>query len=219
MTHLLEPGVANIFSSVMDSGMSKATCTVWRKHYLALTQFIRNWRIIISFIQIIRASISTQCFMTINYPMIQPSIWLRRSKATWPKPHRYEKLLRFCHILIRSNRSTAKDYASLRERVLIKLEKMGLTDLRRHIICEEYWTPVDIEQSCYIIPTKAQFTAWLADRLKTWVLKFRNAIKTSVICILSAAALILVAACRWWHCPGNWCGIKFWRIWRVDISE
>ncbi|SJM92400.1 phytoene desaturase family protein [Crenothrix polyspora] len=47
------------------------------------------------------------------------------------------------------NPLTAKDYAAFRERVLIKLERMGLTDLRKHIVCEETWTPVDIEAKYY----------------------------------------------------------------------
>lgn len=37
------------------------------------------------------------------------------------------------------------DYLAFRERVLIKLERMGLTDLRKHIVCEDLWTPLDIE--------------------------------------------------------------------------
>ncbi|MEI6480040.1 MAG: phytoene desaturase family protein [bacterium] len=44
---------------------------------------------------------------------------------------------------------TAKDYSDLRDRVLIKLEKMGLTDLRKHIITEDMWTPEDIEKNYY----------------------------------------------------------------------
>lgn len=42
-----------------------------------------------------------------------------------------------------------EDYAAFRERVLIKLERMGLTDLRKHVVCEESWTPVDIERRYY----------------------------------------------------------------------
>jgi len=41
------------------------------------------------------------------------------------------------------------DYLALRERVLIKLERMGLTDLRQHVICEEFWTPPDIQARYY----------------------------------------------------------------------
>ena len=44
---------------------------------------------------------------------------------------------------------TAEDYLALRERVLEKLERMGLTDLRKHIVTEEYWTPHDIQSRYY----------------------------------------------------------------------
>jgi diapolycopene oxygenase len=44
---------------------------------------------------------------------------------------------------------SADDYWALRERVLIKLERMGLTDLRKHIVTEEYWTPLDIQAKYY----------------------------------------------------------------------
>ncbi|MDT8407614.1 MAG: phytoene desaturase family protein [Methylococcales bacterium] len=44
---------------------------------------------------------------------------------------------------------TEQDYQAFRERVLIKLERMGLTDLRQHIVVEECWTPHDIESRYY----------------------------------------------------------------------
>jgi diapolycopene oxygenase len=40
---------------------------------------------------------------------------------------------------------TREDYIALKELCLNKLERMGLTDLRRHIIVEDFWTPFDIE--------------------------------------------------------------------------
>jgi diapolycopene oxygenase len=40
---------------------------------------------------------------------------------------------------------TRQDYLDLRELCLVKLERMGLTDLRKHIIVEDFWTPFDIE--------------------------------------------------------------------------
>ncbi len=43
----------------------------------------------------------------------------------------------------------AADYAALRDRVLEKLERMGLTDLRRHIVLEHVWTPLDIRRMYY----------------------------------------------------------------------
>jgi diapolycopene oxygenase len=41
---------------------------------------------------------------------------------------------------------TREDCLALRERCLEKLESMGLTDLRKHIIIEDFWTPFDIEE-------------------------------------------------------------------------
>lgn len=41
---------------------------------------------------------------------------------------------------------THEDYLGLRERVLDKLERMGLTDLRKHTVVEDMLTPVDIEE-------------------------------------------------------------------------
>lgn len=40
---------------------------------------------------------------------------------------------------------TREDYVALRDVCLDKLERMGLTDLRRHIVVEDFWTPFDIE--------------------------------------------------------------------------
>ncbi|MBN2428033.1 MAG: phytoene desaturase [Deltaproteobacteria bacterium] len=41
---------------------------------------------------------------------------------------------------------TRKDYWNLKERVLDKLERMGLENLRSHIIVEHMWVPEDIER-------------------------------------------------------------------------
>ena len=38
-----------------------------------------------------------------------------------------------------------EDYSALRDRVVLKLERMGLSDLRKHIVFEHMWTPPDIE--------------------------------------------------------------------------
>ncbi len=40
---------------------------------------------------------------------------------------------------------TREDYIALKEICLDKLERMGLTDLRRHVVIEDFWTPLDIE--------------------------------------------------------------------------
>jgi diapolycopene oxygenase len=61
------------------------------------------------------------------------------------------------------------DYESLRERVIAKLERMGLTDLRKHIIFEHMWTPVDIEKNYY--SNGGAIYGVVADRWKNFALK------------------------------------------------
>jgi len=72
---------------------------------------------------------------------------------------------------------TTQDYADLRERVLIKLERMGLTDLRKHIVCEESWTPVDIQANYY--SNQGSIYGVVADRFKN--LGFKNAQRSNIL--------------------------------------
>ncbi len=44
---------------------------------------------------------------------------------------------------------TPQDYRELKERVLDKLERMGLKDLRRHVVVEDMLTPDDLERLYY----------------------------------------------------------------------
>ncbi len=44
------------------------------------------------------------------------------------------------------NPYTYDDCLALKELCLTKLERMGLTDLRKHIIVEDFWTPFDIQK-------------------------------------------------------------------------
>ena len=44
---------------------------------------------------------------------------------------------------------TYEDCVALKEIVLQKLERMGLTDLRKHTVVEDFWTPFDIEKKYY----------------------------------------------------------------------
>ena len=59
---------------------------------------------------------------------------------------------------------TPEEYLALRERILIKLERMGLTDLRQHIVTEEYWTPLDIQARYY--SNQGSIYGVVADRFK-----------------------------------------------------
>lgn len=47
------------------------------------------------------------------------------------------------------NSYTYEDCVALKELCLNKLERMGLTDLRKHIVVEDFWTPFDIERQYY----------------------------------------------------------------------
>jgi len=55
------------------------------------------------------------------------------------------KILQHIPPLSESQPATREDYIALKEICLDKLERMGLTDLRRHIVVEDFWTPFDIE--------------------------------------------------------------------------
>jgi diapolycopene oxygenase len=41
---------------------------------------------------------------------------------------------------------TPEDYSKLKDRILDKLERMGLNDLRKHVVFEHFWTPLDIRE-------------------------------------------------------------------------
>jgi len=64
---------------------------------------------------------------------------------------------------------TPDEYARLRERVLDKLERMGLEDLRRHTVVEDMWTPEDIEKRYY--SNRGAIYGVVADRKKNRGLK------------------------------------------------
>jgi diapolycopene oxygenase len=64
---------------------------------------------------------------------------------------------------------TADDYQALKERVYDKLERMGLTDLRRHIVVEDMLTPDDLEQMYY--STRGAIYGVVSHRLKNFALK------------------------------------------------
>jgi diapolycopene oxygenase len=49
------------------------------------------------------------------------------------------------------------------------MERMGVTDLRRHIVCEDMWTPYDIEQRYY--SNGGSIYGVVADRWKNFALK------------------------------------------------
>lgn len=102
-----------------------------------------------------------------------PTIYLVNSNKTdvSQAPDGYENIKVLPHIpYIQDKPFTDKEYEDLRERVLIKLEKMGLTDLRKHIVVEDQWTPVDIEETYY--STCGAIYGVVSDRKKNKGFKF-----------------------------------------------
>jgi diapolycopene oxygenase len=79
-----------------------------------------------------------------------PTIYLVAASRTDPTvaPPGCECLKILPHIPhIRDERPlTREDYLGLKDRILEKLERMGLRDLRKHIVFEHVWTPLDIRE-------------------------------------------------------------------------
>ncbi|SFC15819.1 diapolycopene oxygenase [Alkalibacterium subtropicum] len=102
-----------------------------------------------------------------------PTIYLVNSNKTDPDQSLpgHENIKILPHIpYIQDVPFTEEDYARLRERVLIKLEHMGLTDLRKHIVFEDQWTPHDIEQHYY--SNRGAIYGVVSDRKKNKGFKF-----------------------------------------------
>ncbi len=79
-----------------------------------------------------------------------PTIYLvapcKTDPALAPPGREVIKVLPHIPHLERADEFGGQDYEAFRERVLVKLERMGLTDLRKHIVVEQTLTPHDIER-------------------------------------------------------------------------
>jgi diapolycopene oxygenase len=64
---------------------------------------------------------------------------------------------------------TREDYLAFKERVLDKLERMGLTNLRRHVVFEHCWTPLDIREQYY--SNQGSIYGVVSDRFKNLAFK------------------------------------------------
>lgn len=79
-----------------------------------------------------------------------PVIYLVNVNKTDPSqaPEGCENIKVLPHIPhIQDTPLTHRDYEKFATRVLIKLEKMGLTDLRKNIVTQDIWTPEDIRRT------------------------------------------------------------------------
>lgn len=82
-----------------------------------------------------------------------PTIYLVAPMKTDPSqgPEGCEiiKILPHISVIDDDHPFTASEYAAFREHILDKLERMGLTNLRQHIVTEELWIPETIEEMYY----------------------------------------------------------------------
>jgi diapolycopene oxygenase len=62
-----------------------------------------------------------------------------------------------------------EDYLAFKERVVDKLERMGLKDLRKHVVFEHCWTPLDIREQYY--SNKGAIYGVVSDRFKNLAFK------------------------------------------------
>ena len=64
---------------------------------------------------------------------------------------------------------TRADYERFKEVVMDKLERMGLKDLRKHVVFEHFWTPLDIREQYY--SNKGSIYGVVSDRFKNFAFK------------------------------------------------
>ena len=67
------------------------------------------------------------------------------------------------------NPLTREDYLVFKDRIIDKLERMGLTDLRKHIVYEHVWTPLDIREQYN--SNKGSIYGVVSDRFKNLAFK------------------------------------------------
>ncbi len=78
-----------------------------------------------------------------------PILYVVNSSKTDPGQARpgHENIKILPHIPYMQEKDFSREeYMALRERVLVKMENMGITDLRKHIVTEDMWIPSDIRR-------------------------------------------------------------------------
>lgn len=79
------------------------------------------------------------------------------------------KILPHIPYIDESNPLTREDYLKFKETILDKLERMGLTNLRKHVVFEHIWTPLDIQKQYN--SNKGSIYGVVSDRWKNFAFK------------------------------------------------
>jgi len=102
-----------------------------------------------------------------------PTIYLVAASRTDPTvaPQGCDCLKVLPHIpyIDEENPLTREDYAALKDRVVAKLMRMGLTDLDQHVVFEHFWTPLDIAEQYY--SNKGSIYGVVSDRFRNLAFK------------------------------------------------
>jgi len=102
-----------------------------------------------------------------------PTIYLvaptRTDPSQAPAGHDNIKILPHIPYIQDAEPHTHEDYVALKELCLDKLERMGLSDLRKHIVVEDFWTPLDIEKKYY--SNKGAIYGVVSDRRRNFAFK------------------------------------------------
>lgn len=84
---------------------------------------------------------------------IDPTIYLvapmKTDPSQGPKGTEIIKILPHIPVIDKDHPFTDEEYHTYREHVMTKLERMGLRDLRKHIVTEELWVPETLEEMYY----------------------------------------------------------------------
>jgi diapolycopene oxygenase len=101
-----------------------------------------------------------------------PTVYLVRATKTDPglAPAGHDVIKALPHVpYIQKNPFTMSDYVALKDRVIDKLERMGLEDLRKHVVVEDMLVPDDLERMYY--SNKGSIYGVVSDRRKNLSLK------------------------------------------------
>lgn len=102
-----------------------------------------------------------------------PTIYLvaptRTDSSLAPKGGDNLKILPHIPYIQENNPLSHEDYIRFSDRVLEKLERMGLKNLREHIVVQDMWTPYDIKRNYY--SNKGAIYGVVSDRKKNFSFK------------------------------------------------
>ncbi|MBL9114683.1 MAG: phytoene desaturase [Verrucomicrobiaceae bacterium] len=104
---------------------------------------------------------------------LDPTIYLvaasRTDPSVAPPGHECLKILPHIPYIDPDHPLTEADYMAFKERVIDKLERMGLDNLRKHIVVEHCWTPLDIQKQYY--SNKGSIYGVVSDRFRNLAFK------------------------------------------------